>query len=202
MANAHSVWLEKKGNNAVNIYFGYWHKDLREKAEKLKLLESAKVFLLDEKQAVPLKLGENYLQANINTIGDVRMVQNLAPRKSKRTGKFSKSHFYAKAGRKETSAVMGFEMVPISSGGNDFVVLFNGKPLKKAKVIVYGPPKWQQNLRSNENGEVTINTPWEGTYVIKVSHKIKPETGKSSLENPTLRHSFTLVIEVKEPVNN
>lgn len=200
VASAHSVWLEKDGNNSANIYFGYWHKDLREKAEKLKRFESAKVFLLDEKKAVPLTLGENYLQASINTEGDVRMSQSLPAKERKRTGKFSKTYIYAKAGREETTSVMNFEMVPVTAGSNQFVVLFNGKPLEKAKITIFGPPKWQQNLRSDEDGKVTINTPWAGTYLIKARHKIKPENGKSTLENPILSHSFTLVIEVKNGI--
>ncbi len=201
IAQAHSIWLEKDGAESVKVYFGYWHRDLREESAKLKSFTSAKIFLTDQQQAVKIQLQENSLQANINTSNDVRFIQDSRPpRESKRTGKFSKTYFYAKLGRTETKEAMAFEMVPIVSGGNQFTVLLNGEPLSKAKVTVYGPPKWQQNLRSDKDGKVTINTPWSGTYIIRTSHKIKPEDGKTTLEKPMIRHAFTGTIYVKDGI--
>lgn len=201
VANAHFVWLEKEGAKSVKVYFGYWHRDLREKADKLEPFISSKIFLTDKEQAIDVQLLENSLQANINTSGDVRFLQDSRPaRESKRTGKISKTYFYAKLGRAETKAAMDFEMVPTTSGGNQFTILLNGKPIEKAKVTVYGPPKWQQELSSDKEGKVTINTPWSGTYIIRTSHKIEAEEGEATLENPMLSYAFTGTIHVKNGI--
>ncbi len=199
--NAHYVWIEKHNHNTANVYFGERHKDLLEKSKKLKKFSSAIVFSTDEKKYVTLQLQEDHLQANINTENDVRMLlSSLPPRESKRDGSIRKTYYYAKTGRQETKSVMTFEMVPTVSGGNQLTLLFNDEPLERAEVIVYGPPKWQQAFRTNEDGQITIETPWAGTYLIKASHKIEPESGKSTLQNPTIRHQFTWTMHVKNGI--
>ncbi len=201
VASAHFIWLEKSTANTANVYFGEWHKDLFEKKEKLKRFATTKVFLSDDSKFVTLQLKEEYLQANIKTDSDVRMLQSSLPaRKSKRDGSFRKTFYYGKSGRQETTPVMNFEIVPINSGGNQFIVWFNGKPLERAEVSVYGPPKWKQDLRSDKEGKITIETPWEGNYLIKSSHKIESKSDQSSMSDPAIRHLFTGTIHVSNGI--
>lgn len=201
ITHAHYVWIEQGEKNKVHVYFGEWHKGLREKSEKLERFASSKVFLDDATEAVMLQMQANHLLANISTSSDVRMMlDSLPPRESKRKKGVSKTFYYSKTGRQETNSIMTFEMSPVTAGSNQFILLFNGKPLERAEVTIFGPPKWQQVMKTDEAGIITIETPWAGTYLIKTKHEIAPKSSVSSLKDPKIRHMFTWTIHVENGI--
>ncbi len=73
-----------------------------------------------------------------------------------------------------------------------FTLKLRGQPLAKAEVKVFGPPKWQKSLRTDDQGHVTLETPWAGRYVIEVVH-VEEKPGESEGESYNrLRHVSTL----------
>jgi hypothetical protein len=122
----------------------------------------------------------------------VLVEDSLSPRDDKKAGGKTKTVFHAKAGRTEVKPRLEFELVPVSAESNQFVLLFDSKPLAKTEVIVYGPPKWSKSFRTDESGRVTVETPWNGRYVIETEY-IAEEPGATNGEQyDRLRHVFTL----------
>ena len=191
LAQAHYLWLEKADTNTANLYFGEWHNNRIENSEKLTKFSDAKLFNDDIESAPSLTLHETYFSTLINTKNDVLMSLVTMPAKANRAKKIFKTSYYAKIGRNETRAKLALELVPTNKHGDTFTLIFNGKPLLKNEVIVYGPPKWEKNYKTNNQGEITIETPWHGQYIIRTSHKVLTESGTSTLENPNQRYVFT-----------
>jgi hypothetical protein len=69
--------------------------------------------------------------------------------------------------------MLDLELVPTVPDGNIFVLRFFGKPLAKSEVTIVGPPKWQKPLTTDDNGQITLPTPWAGRYVLEVIHLLR-----------------------------
>jgi len=190
ISQAHYLWLEKSHDQA-RIYFGEWHKDLYEGKAKLQYFSAAKIFTSQPSEAAALSVEEGFLAVGSTGEGDIYMLLDSLPVKESRRGGIHKSYYYAKSGRVETQAKLGLELVPTQARGNIFTLLFENKALVGAEVIVYGPPKWEKHLRTDEEGRVSLDTPWAGQYLVKVSHKIPPVAGEATLQDPVVRHVYT-----------
>ncbi len=51
-----------------------------------------------------------------------------------------------------------------------FKTYFKGTPKSGVTVSVVSPEGWSKNYESDENGEVSIETPWKGQYLIEATH--------------------------------
>jgi hypothetical protein len=48
----------------------------------------------------------------------------------------------------------------IAPRGNVFTLQLRGAPVAKTEVKVFGPPRWEKAFRTDDQGRVTIATPW------------------------------------------
>ena len=153
-------------------YFGEWAADIREKAGGLRdRIKKPRAFLGSINDPLPIKRHDNNLEITVKGRGDLRLVEDaISPRDDKERGGQTRTIYYAKTGRSETAAKLDLEFVPTTANGNQFVVLFNGDPLSKAELTVYGPPKWEKKLTTDERGSVTIPSPWPGLYLLEIVH--------------------------------
>ena len=115
-----------------------------------------------------------------------------APRDDTRAGGKSRTVFYAKGGRSETAAKLDLELVPMAPNGAAFVLIFQGTPLPKTSVKVYGPPKWEKSLRTDDQGQITVPTPWAGRYVLEVVYVEEKVAEIGGLKVDRTRHVSTL----------
>jgi hypothetical protein len=171
-AHAHFVWLERDGDGPARAYFGEWIDDIREKSGGLlDRFKAPRAFLGASNDALPIKRNANNLEINVKGRGDVRFVDSsVPPREDKEKGGVTKTIYYAKAGRAETAVKLDLEPMPTTSNGNAFVLLFFGAPLAQAELTIIGPPKWEKPLVTDEQGRVTVPTPWAGRYVLEVTY--------------------------------
>jgi len=171
-AQAHFVWSERDGEGPARAYFGEWADDLREKTGRaLDRIKSPQAFLTSPQQLLTIERRDDQLEIAINGSGDVRLIESgLPPRDDARAGGKSRTVFYAKVGRSETAGKLGLELVPVATDGTTFVLMFRGTPPPKTSVTVYGPPKWEKPLRTNDQGQITVPTPWSGRYVLEVAY--------------------------------
>jgi len=179
-AQAHYVWLERNGDGPARVYFGEWIDDVREKSGGLlDRIKEHRAFLGASSDTLPVKRHENNLEIAVKGEGDLRLVDSsMAPREDKEKGGTTKTIYYARAGRSETSAKLALEIVPLKANSNQFIVLFAGTPLPKAEVTVAAPPKWEKRLTSDDQGRITVPMPWAGRYVMEVIHfDEKPGSG-------------------------
>jgi hypothetical protein len=193
-AHAHYVWLERDGDGPARAYFGEWLDDIREKTGgMLDRIKAPKVFLGSSTEALPVKRNDNNLEFQTKGGGDVRLMEDSMPaREDKEKGGFTKTIYYAKAGRSETSAKLDLELVPTAPNGNALVLLFKGAPLSKAEVTIVGPSKWQKPLVTNDKGQITLPTPWSGRYVLEVTHFDHKASGTGNERFDRTRHISSL----------
>ncbi|MGE8611965.1 DUF4198 domain-containing protein [Achromobacter veterisilvae] len=192
-AQAHFVWLERSAEGPAKAYFGEWADDLREKRDGLlgKIMVSPVVTGADGKALKPSGEGADFIEFATAGKGDVRLRQ---PYQFKDT----LVQYGAKAGREDTAAKLDLELVPAAAGANAFVLQFQGKPLPKTEVTVFGPPKWEKRFWSDENGRIEITTPWPGQYVLEAAHveeKAGEADGKSYAK---IRYVSTLTFNVSK----
>ena len=114
------------------------------------------------------------------------------PREDKEKGGATKTIYYAKAGRTETAAKLDLELVPTAANGNTFVLIFSGAPLPKAELTIIGPSKWEKPLVTDEQGRVTLPTPWAGRYVLEVTHFDEKTGGSGEEKFNRTRHISSL----------
>ena len=194
IADAHYVWLERDGDGVGRVYFGEWQLDIREKpGGLLDRIKAPRAFVVSASQDLPIQRRGDHLEIASKGAGDLRLVESgMPPREDKEKGGSTRTVYYAKAGRSETAAKLDLELVPTTSNANSFVLLFRGAPLPKTVVTVYGPPKWEKPLETEEQGRITIPTPWSGRYVLEVVYfEQKPgETAGQKFDR--IRHITTL----------
>ncbi len=190
LAQAHFVWLERDGTGPVRGYFGEWNNELIEKSGgALDHIASPHAFTLDASQTLPLSRGTDHFDINVKGHGDVRLTDSIVSAKGIHTS------YYAKVGRSETTPVMDLEIVPSTGDSNTLAVIWKGAPLKKQEVEVYGPPRWQKTLTTDENGQVRITTPWRGRYIVEAIHPEELPAGAAAGTAPA-RHVATLSFTV------
>jgi uncharacterized GH25 family protein len=201
-AQAHFIWIEHDGDGAAQAYFGEWAEDVREKTGgALDRIKSPRAFLTDQTKTLPLERRADHIAIAATGTGDVRLVEDgLAAREDACAGGRTKTVFHAKAGCRDTQAVLDLELIPVAANVSTFTLELRGQPLAKTEVKVFGPPKWQKSLRTDEQGRVTLQTPWAGRYVVEVIH-MEEKPGESGGEAYNrLRHVSTLSFVVKEGI--
>lgn len=193
-AQAHFVWLERDGEGPARAYFGEWIDDIREKTGGLlDRFKAPRAFLGTSSELLPVKRNDNNLEIDAKGRGDVRFVDSsVPPREDKEKGGTTKTIYYAKAGRTETAAMLDLELVPTAANSNTFVLVFLGAPLPKAELTIIGPPKWEKPLVTNEQGRVTLPTPWVGRYVLEVTHFDEKTGGSGDEKFNRTRHISSL----------
>ncbi len=184
-ANAHTVWIERDKAGKAHACYGEWQEGLREDlVAKMPTLKDARAFFGESRNAA---LGEELKGSTLDIAaqekGDLRLIQDKIPVVAdSHSDRRTKQFFLAKNGRTETKAVLDLEIVPIAPESNTFVVLLHGKPVPKAAVTVYGPPKWGKEFEADDEGKVTIETPWAGEYLVETARFIE-EAGGSGEES-------------------
>ncbi|MDR2260753.1 MAG: DUF4198 domain-containing protein [Azoarcus sp.] len=64
---------------------------------------------------------------------------------------------------------LALDIVPAEKTGA-FKVMFKEKPLPKAEVQILVQSGWRKKARTNAEGLVEFDLPWQGQYVVEVSH--------------------------------
>ncbi|OGB26732.1 MAG: hypothetical protein A3I66_13400 [Burkholderiales bacterium RIFCSPLOWO2_02_FULL_57_36] len=200
--HAHYIWLEQDASGPARAYFGEWENDKREKAGgTLDKIKSPHAYLGSGKESLKIERRSDHLAIDSTGAGDIVLVEaGLAPRDDKKAGGKTKTIFHAKAGRSGTQARLDLELVPVAANANQFTLMLRGAPLAKTQVTVFGPPKWEKSFRTDEQGRVTIATPWAGRYVIEVTHaeEVPGESGGEKYDR--LRHVSSLSFVVNDGI--
>lgn len=173
-ASAHHIWLEVDGQGG-KIYFGEFGENLREASPGTldKLQPQAKVVSPTGERALTVQKSANAYVAAGKIEGTDSIVAEDLRWPSFERKRDNKTGIYMPAARfvpdrTPRAAALTLDIVP--RGGDKFQVIFKGKPLAKAKVVVVTPSGWGREEHAGADGEFEVELPWRGPYVFEVHH--------------------------------
>ncbi|MDR2092370.1 MAG: DUF4198 domain-containing protein [Azoarcus sp.] len=178
-ARAHHVWVEQpEGGNAV-IRFGEFGQNLREASpgllDNFGALTARLVAKGGAKPLTPTKAATGFTLPVKLAPGDSLTAEDAAfpIRTFTREGREIRN-WYWPAARFITdfaaqSPSLALDIVPTGKPGA-FKVTFKEKPLDRTEVQILVQSGWSKKAYTNAEGEVSFDLPWQGQYVVEVSH--------------------------------
>lgn len=204
-AQAHQIWLEQPdGQNAV-IRYGEFGDNLRETSPGLldkfgkptaTLISRAGERNVDATKSangftVPFKAGEGETIIAEDAIFPLRKIKQ---------GDKEFTSWFRPSARYATSFAalepkLALDIVPAGQPGT-FKIFFKGKPLPKAKVAIVVQSGWTKDAQSDDQGVVSFDLPWKGSYVLEASHIERAPGERPGTNGPEkydgIYHSTTL----------
>jgi uncharacterized GH25 family protein len=208
-AQAHQIWLEQAEGQGAVIRFGEFGENLREVSPGLldKFVKPTAVLLSaqGEKSAEGSNTGNGFTLPFKAGTGETIVAEEANyPFYSTKQGDKSLTNWYRPAARLITSFAaqspkLVLDLVPTGQPG-EFKLYFKGQPLSKTKVTLVTQSGWSKEERTNEQGLVTFDMPWKGTYIAEVSHNDRvpgERQGVSGVEKYDAASLVTTVSYVK-----
>jgi uncharacterized GH25 family protein len=165
---AHNIWASKN-EKEVKLYFGDWADDVLEKGDRLNMIKTEVV--LPSNNVKQITREEGFILIELEQSIDTVVINEREPRKSRISQTLNRSVTAARAGRNEPAALATLDMIPQKPNSNTFTLMYQNKPLAKKSVTVYSPTTWSKTFKTNDKGEFTLHTPWQGEYMIEVKHE-------------------------------
>ncbi len=204
-ASAHFLWLEAEADGA-RLYFGEFDENLREASpgllDRLTPLPEARVVassgaqpLKVEKSATSFVIAGKPGPTDSIVAEQVRITERKQGEKVTRTlGRLAARHV---PDFSERAPALTLDVVPAGKPGA-IKVFYKDKPLPKAKLELINESGWKRELRTDEQGMLSVALPWKGNYVIEVEH-LDPTAGTQGSEAyDGMRFVSTLSFRVAE----
>ncbi|MDR2625255.1 MAG: DUF4198 domain-containing protein [Zoogloeaceae bacterium] len=223
-AEAHELWLEQpEGENAI-LRFGEFGENLREtspglldnfgaptakllakgKAKPLALTKTAAGFSAPVRLAPGESLIAEFVRLPIRTAAREGRPGDGAAQQGRREGRTSdgarpqQRSWNRPAARLITNFAaltpeLTLDIVPTGKPGA-FKVTFKGKPLPGASVEISVQSGWSKKARASDNGQVSFDLPWQGQYVLSVSHTDRTPGEREGEKYDAVNHATTLTL--------
>ena len=159
---AHMLWLERTPDQQTKLFFG----ELSEHA-----LETQQGLLKYFNDVLVIQNKQKIKNTAKNSDHLIYPTQGTSDVNSKYQVIYEDAllHYYAKSGRLNLVADSELDIVPNSANSNAFTVFYQGKAATNIKVTVFSPQHWMKNYTTNSQGQISIETPWKGQYIIEVT---------------------------------
>lgn len=189
-AQGQYLWIEPSGAQSAKVQAGELHKPM---ANLPGLLEANAVD--NQQRALTVTPASGSLNiAAAPAAADVRF-RAIEPQDN---GAVYFHH--SKWGRSETKAVNDLELVPTEPNGNSFVLMWKGRPTAASLVNVDTSAGWRRQLTANQDGSITLPTPFPGMYLLEIT--VRLDDGSATIDGRKyndVRHNATLAFEVPTP---
>ncbi|MFT0212672.1 hypothetical protein VQ643_08635 [Pseudomonas sp. F1_0610] len=160
-AQAHMLWLERAENGNTFAYFGEANEGLKENAEKLGMFKDSSLVQVEKMMAGTL--GEDHILYPSTKDGDVRTSTSVLH-------KDMLVNFRARNGITETKTSLDYEMTPVDISKGQFKLLLNGEKAVEHSISVVTPELKEIELKTDNEGIVTLDLTQQGNYVIEASY--------------------------------
>ncbi|MDP3796230.1 MAG: cobalt ABC transporter substrate-binding protein [Polaromonas sp.] len=181
-AQAHHVWIEQDAKEA-KLYFGEFGGNLREASPGLldKFVKPV-AHKLTAKGSEPLqavKTANGFALSALAARGEALVAEDAAyPISERKEGDKTTRSLYTPAARLVTDygrqePRLTLDLLPTGKQDKDGVevqAFYKGQPLPGAKVGLVTAAGWGQEHNTDEQGKLTVNLPWKGSYVLEVKH--------------------------------
>jgi uncharacterized GH25 family protein len=200
--SAHYIWLEREGDDEARIYYGEIQDGEREVSPgKLDKIKGLKIFSADKagtaKEVANKKTPKFFSATGLKGAEFVVASALDVPVTDMKKYNWGmvKPNYYARFGARTIAAavkpVNTLDILPVAGAENEFQVFFSGKPLEKEKFMLYAPNTWTKEYKTDKDGKVKIDTPWNGQYVIEVLHTDKAPGKFEDKDYESVRHRAT-----------
>lgn len=178
-AQAHQIWIEQPAGQPAAVRFGEFGENLREVSpgllDKFGAMSVTLISASGEKTGAGVKTANGFQLPFTPGANDALVAEdaNYPLHTAKRADKEVTSRYYPAARWVADVAPqppkLTLDLVPAGQPGA-FKAYFQGKPLPKAKVALITQSGWAREERTDEQGLVSFDMPWKGTYVAELSH--------------------------------
>lgn len=200
LISAHYLWIERDDKSA-RVYYGEIQDAEREKSPgKLDKIKGLRMFAADKngqsKEVKSTKTAEFFSAATGKTefVLAASLEVPVTDMKKYNWG-MVKPMYYARHGAQLTKtaikAVHALDIVPVAGSENVFQVYFNGAALKGEKLMIYAPNTWAKEHKTDAAGQMKLETPWAGQYVLEVIHTDKTPGKFEGKDYESVRHRAT-----------
>jgi hypothetical protein len=196
-ARAHFIWIEPEAGGRASVFFGEVQEGVREKTGG-RLDEIANpVFTAPVKdgqwQKLPFTRKDDRFA--VSGVKENRLLATESTTPVQDLTKYGigvvKPMFYARTEAADAGKPHHTLDVVPTGEKNVYRVYFRGQPLPKAKVMVYAPNLWMMERVADDSGQITIETPWPGLYVLDIVHKEETPGRYRDLDYQAVRHRAT-----------
>ena len=206
IANAHYIWIER-GAKTARAYYGEVA-EVREqspgKMDDIKGLKAASAGV-----ELGVKRTQRYFELNGALTSQIVAIEpSIAVKDWSASGiGIVKPMYYARHSEWPLKTAIAsskeqkLDIHPVAGSKDIFIVLFDGKPLAKNKLVIYAPNDWEQEHKTDDTGKVKVMLPWQGQYVLEVIYK---ETLAGEFEGKkfdAVRHRSILTVVQPKGIN-
>lgn len=211
-AFAHYLWIERDGER-VRVYFGEVNEVREQSPGRLDEIVGPRLVTVTgegaERELALERRRGSFAAAGASHAGNLVATEaRYAVKDWSRQGiGVVKPMFYARTSEwparssLPNTAAMRLDVRPAPGKSEAVEVLFDGKPLAGAKVVVHAPNGWDREEKADEQGLALTAMPWRGHYVVEVIHK---EVAAGEFEGKrfeAVRHRATLSVIKRSGVN-
>lgn len=175
-AFGHYIWIEPESPNQANLYFGEWHNgEVETEDRRLSRIQANNITPSTHIQSIDRR--HDHIAIHLKQPGDFAITEAQSPRIKKNRTDSVRHVLLARTGRNHTQSWLEFDLTPTVKDSQTFTLTYQGKPLAKSRVTVMAPNRWQKSFKTDQNGQITIQTPWKGFYLLKAKY-IDNQPGK------------------------
>ena len=209
-AAAHYMWIERDEMNHARLYFGEYQDQEKEvTGGRLDEIKGPQAWLLDangKRQELKVIRKGNHFDLGMTSNRTSPLIAEELGYEVKDWTKHGigivKPMFYTRFSpllrRSTPKPELVLDILPESGSPNAFIVYLRNAPLAKAKLMVYAPNFWMQERHTDENGRVSITTPWSGQYVLEVIHLERQPGEFKGQKFEAFRHRTTLNFNIPQ----
>ena len=84
--------------------------------------------------------------------------------------------------------------MPLAYGKIKLQIFYKGKPLADSEAKVFVSDEWSKNLRSDAEGMVRFNLPWDTQYVVEVTKKEEVPGSYKGVDYEFVWHCATICL--------
>ncbi|ALG72634.1 cobalt ABC transporter substrate-binding protein [Azospirillum thiophilum] len=177
-AQAHQIWIEQPDGQNATIRFGEFGENLREASPGLldKFVKPAGTLVSakGERASDAAKSTDGFTLPFKAADGESIVAEDAQyPLYSWKQGDKDTTNWFHPAARlitgfAEQQPKLALDLVPAGKPGQ-FKLFYKGQPKAKAKVTLVTQSGWAKEGHTDEQGLVSFDMPWKGTYVAEVA---------------------------------